>query len=256
MTEVRSIELRDLWRRYTEDGDLSARDRLVLAYSPMVKYVAGKVGSGLPQHVDQADLISYGLIGLGAAVERFDPSRETKFESFALQRIRGSIFDELRSQDWVPRSVRAKAKAIERVTRKLQAELRRAPTDDEIAEALDTSVNDFREDLSKIANSQMIALDEPWTLHDSSGDQVSLIETLEDPLAENPSGALDDSERRDRVGEAVALLPEREKLVVALYYYENLTLREIGEVLGVTESRISQLHTKAMIGLRGVLTEA
>ena len=254
-TNVRTVELKDLWRRLIDESDAAARNQLVLAYSPLVKYVAGKVASGLPAHVQQEELVSYGLIGLSAAVDRFDPSREVKFETFALQRIRGAIFDELRHQDWVPRSVRTRAREIETASRKLESTLQRAPTEEETAEALDTTVKDFRADLTKIANSSMIALDEPWSLHDASGDQVSLLETIEDPHAANPAGALDAADRRDQVGDAVAALPEREKLVIALYYYENLTLREIGEVLGVTESRVSQLHTKAMLSLRGILGE-
>jgi RNA polymerase sigma factor FliA len=242
-----------LWRRLVDDGDREARDRLVLAYAPLVKYVAGKVASGLPAHVDQTDLISYGLLGLAAAVERFDPARQIKFETFALQRIRGAIFDELRSQDWVPRSVRARAREIEKASRKLEANLRRAPTDEEMAAELEVTVESFREDLTRIANSSVIALDEPWTLHDSSGDQVSLLETIEDPDAADPAAALDSVELRDQVSDAVSGLPEREQVVIALYYRDNLTLREIGEVLGVTESRVSQLHTKALIALRSTV---
>jgi RNA polymerase sigma factor for flagellar operon FliA len=245
--------LKDLWKRLNRDGDAQARNQLVLQYSPLVKYVAGKVASGLPAHVHQEDLVSYGLIGLSSAVDRFDPAREIKFETFALQRIRGAIFDELRSQDWVPRSVRSRARDIERASQKLEAKLQRSPTEEEMAEALEVDVEDLRADLTKIANSSVIALDEPWSLHDSSGDQVSLLETIEDPHAADPARALDAADRRDQVGDAVAGLPEREKLVIALYYYENLTLREIGEVLGVTESRVSQLHTKAMLSLRGSL---
>jgi RNA polymerase sigma factor FliA len=253
VARVRSSELKDLWKRLREEDDADARNQLVLAFAPLVKYVAGKVASGLPAHVQQEDLVSYGLIGLSAAVDRFDPGREIKFETFALQRIRGAIFDELRSQDWVPRSVRSRAREIEQASQKLEARLQRAPSEEEIAASLEVGVDDLRSDLTKIANSSMIALDEPWSLHDASGDQVSLLETIEDPHAADPAGALDAADRRDEVGEAVAGLPEREKLVIALYYYENLTLREIGEVLGVTESRVSQLHTKAMLSLRGAL---
>jgi RNA polymerase sigma factor for flagellar operon FliA len=225
----------------------------VLAYSPLVKYVAGRMASGLPAHVEEADLISYGLLGLISAVERFEPEREIKFETFAVTRIKGAIIDELRSLDWVPRSVRAKAREIERTNAKLEHQLQRAPTDKEMADALQTSVEDFQATLTQIANSSIVALDELWTLSDASGDQVSLLDTIEDPRAADPSRELDTSEMRDRLADAVARLPEREKLVVALYYYENLTLREIGEVLGVTESRVSQLHTKAVLRLKSGL---
>jgi len=208
------------------------------------------MSSGLPAHVDEADLISYGLVGLISAIERFDPGREVKFETFAITRIKGSIIDELRSLDWVPRSVRAKAREIERANAKLENELQRAPTDAEMAEALEMSVDDLQSALTRISNSSVVALDELWTLSDASGDQVSLLDTIQDPHAIDPAHAVDATETKDRLASAIARLPEREKLVVALYYYENLTLREIGEVLGVTESRVSQLHTKAVLRLK------
>jgi RNA polymerase sigma factor FliA len=250
---VKAIELNELWRRYKADGDEAARERLVLAYSPLVKYVAGRMAASLPAHVEEPDLISYGLIGLIAAVERFDLEREIKFETFAITRIKGSIIDELRSLDWVPRSVRARAREIERVNARLEHELQRAPSDGEMADALEMSVDDFQDALTQISNSSVVALDELWTLSDASGDQVSLLDTIQDPNAPDPARVLDASEMRDRVSDEIARLPEREKLVVALYYYENLTLREIGEVLGVTESRVSQLHTKAILRLKSRL---
>jgi RNA polymerase sigma factor for flagellar operon FliA len=254
-TNVRTIELKDLWRRYKSSGDERARERLVVAYSPLVKYVSGRMASGLPAHVEEADLISYGLVGLIGAIERFDLEREIKFETYAITRIKGSIIDELRSLDWVPRSVRARARDIERANSKLEHRLQRAPTDEEMASELGMTVSDFQDALLQISNSTVAALDELWTVSDSSGDQVSLLDTLQDPRAPDPAAVMDQTDLKDRVADAIARLPEREKLVVALYYYENLTLREIGEVLGVTESRISQLHTKAVLRLRSRLTE-
>jgi len=247
------MELKDLWKRYKTSGDERARERLVVAYSPLVKYVAGRMGSGLPAHVEEADLISYGLGGLITAIQRFDLSREIKFETYAITRIRGAIIDELRTLDWVPRSVRARARGFERVNMKLEAKLQRAPTDDEMADELGISVQDFQDQLVQISNSTIVALDELWHVSDASGDQVSLLDTLPDSSAPDPQAAVDEAELRDRIADAIGALPEREKLVVALYYYENLTLREIGEVLGVTESRVSQLHTKAVLRLRSKL---
>jgi RNA polymerase sigma factor for flagellar operon FliA len=252
-SSVKAVELKELWRRYKDTGDSRAREQLVLAFSPLVKYVAGRMSTGLPAHVEEADLISYGLLGLISAIERFDPSREIKFETFAMTRIKGSIIDELRSLDWVPRSVRAKAREIEKANAKLEHQLHRAPTDAEVAAELEMSVEDFQDALTRISNSSVVALDELWTLSDASGDQVSLLDTIQDPDAVDPAAALDVTETKDRLAEAIARLPEREKLVVALYYYENLTLREIGEVLGVTESRVSQLHTKAVLRLKSAL---
>src|SRR5437773_12301977 len=149
-----------MWRRYKDSGDTHRRERLVLAYSPLVKYVAGRMASGLPAHVEESDLISYGLLGLISAIERFDPSREIKFETFAVTRIKGSIIDELRSLDWVPRSVRAKAREIEKANAKLEHQLHRAPTDAEMADQLDISVEEFQESLVRISNSSVVALDE------------------------------------------------------------------------------------------------
>jgi RNA polymerase sigma factor for flagellar operon FliA len=186
-------------------------------------------------------------------MDRFEPKRQIRFETFAMQRIRGAIIDELRSLDWVPRSVRARAREIEKVNSKLEHRLQRAPTDEEMAAELGIDVEEFQDSLLQISNSSVAALDELWTVSDSSGDQVSLLDTITDPRAPDPATIMDATELKDRVADAIARLPEREKLVVALYYYENLTLREIGEVLGVTESRISQLHTKAVLRLRSRL---
>ena len=227
----------------------------MVAYSPLVKYVAGRMGSGLPAHVEEADLISYGLGGLISAIERFEPEREIKFETYAIPRIRGAIIDELRSLDWVPRSVRARAREIERANVKLEHRLQRAPSDEEMARELGLEVEEFQESLVQISHSTIAALDELWSVSDQSGDQVSLLDTLADPTAPDPAAAMDASDLKDRVADAIARLPEREKLVIALYYYENLTLREIGEVLGVTESRVSQLHTKAVLRLRSRMAE-
>jgi RNA polymerase sigma factor for flagellar operon FliA len=252
-TNVKAIELRDLWRRYKANGDERARERLVVAYSPLAKYVAGRMASGLPAHVEEADLISYGLVGLISAIKRFELAREIKFETYALPRIKGAIIDELRSLDWVPRSVRARAREIERANVKLENRFQRAPTDEEMASELEMTMDEFQEALLQISNSTIAALDELWSISDTSGDQVSLLDTLHDPDAPDPAQLMDASELKDRIADAIARLPEREKLVIALYYYENLTLREIGEVLGVTESRISQLHTKAVLRLRSRL---
>ncbi len=221
-----------------------------MAYSPLAKYVAGRLSSGLPPHVEEADLISYGLIGLINAIERFDPARQVKFESYAVTRIRGAIIDELRALDWVPRSVRSRARQIEQANSKLEHRLHRAPTDEEMAEELGIGLEEFNDALQRIASSTVVALDELWTMSDASGDKVALLDTIQDPDAPDPEQVLGASELRERLGDAITALPERERTVVGLYYYENLTLREIGEVLGVTESRVSQLHTKAVLRLK------
>jgi RNA polymerase sigma factor FliA len=254
-TNVKAVELKELWRRCKEEEDERARERLVVAYSPLVKYVAGRMAAGLPSHVEEGDLISYGLIGLIGAIERYDIEREIKFETFAVSRIKGAIIDELRSLDWVPRSVRAKARDVERTHMALENELQRAPTEEEMAGKLGVEVDDFRNTLLEIANSSVLALDDLWTIADPDGGQISLLDTISDPRAVDPQDEIDTVELKDRLADAIESLPDRERLVIALYYYENLTLREIGEVLGVTESRISQLHTKAVLGLRSRLAQ-
>ncbi len=242
-----------LWREYRRSRDQALRDRLILTYAPLVKFVAGRLGSGLPAHVEENDLVSYGLLGLIGAIERYDPDRDVKFETYAIARIKGSIIDELRALDWVPRSVRARARDIERAIAALEARLHRAPTDEEIAQKLGITQGELEDSLTDISRSSIAALDELWTISSASGDQVSLMETIEDPQGPEPQSALAQTELREALGEAIARLPEREKLVITLYYYEELTLREIGEVLGVTESRVSQLHTKAILRLKARL---
>ena len=250
-TTVKEVELRELWRRYKTDGDEKARERLVVGYSPLVKFIAGRMAAGLPSHVEESDLISYGLLGLIGAIERFDPEREIKFETFAAARVKGAIIDELRSLDWVPRSVRARARAVEKAHATLEAKLGRSPTDEELAESLEMTVEEFRSTLLEIANSSVLALDDLSTYADPEGSsQVSILDTIQDPGAVDPENELQAVELKERLADAIEALGERERLVIALYYYENLTLREIGEVLGVTESRVSQLHTRAVIALR------
>ena len=240
---------RALWIEYRRTGDKDLRERLVVNYAPLVKYVASRLGSGLPAHVEEGDLISYGLLGLMNAVDRYDPERDIKFETYAIARIRGSIIDELRTLDWVPRSVRSRAREIERAIRELESKLGRAPGDEEIAAKVGISVIELEESLIDISRSSLAALDELWSTS-GEGDQISLLDTLEDTGSIRPAEALDETEVREALAEAISRLPEREKLVVTLYYYEELKLREIGEVLGVTESRVSQLHTKAILRMR------
>jgi RNA polymerase sigma factor for flagellar operon FliA len=245
----------ELWQDYRRTGDRAIRDRLILTYAPLVKFVAGRLGATLPSHVDEQDLVSYGLLGLIGAIERFDPDREIKFETYAIARIKGAIIDELRSLDWVPRSVRTRAREIDRAIASLERTLMRAPTDEEIAAKLELTLPELEESLAEISRTSMAALDELWT-PSGGGDQVSLIDTIEDQAGPDPEISLETTELKEALGEAIARLPEREKLVVTLYYYEELTLREIGEVLGVTESRVSQLHTKAVLRLKARLSGA
>ena len=247
--------MRSLWLEYRRTQDKAVRERLILTYAPLVKYVAGRIGSGLPAHVDEGDLVSYGLLGLIGAIERYDPDRDIKFETYAIARIKGAIIDELRALDWVPRSVRSRAREIERAIVELEAKLGTAPDDEQIAEKIGITVAELEESLSDISRSSIAALDELWSVS-GEGDQISLLDTIEDTTGPRPADALDETELRETLADAIARLPEREKLVVTLYYYEELPLREIGEVLGVTESRVSQLHTKAILRLKARLSGA
>ena len=243
-----------IWLQYKQSPDPHLRERLILTYAPLVKYVAGRLGTGLPAHVEEGDLVSYGLLGLMNAIERYDPSRDIKFETYAISRIKGAIIDELRSMDWVPRSVRSRAREIERGVVELEHKLHRPPTDEEVAGHLGITEEEFQDSLTQISRSSVAALDELWTISSSGGDTVSLIDTLQDPNADDPSTEMSRTEMRDSLTGAIGRLPERERTVIQLYYYEELTLREIGEVLGVTESRVSQLHTKAILRLKGKLS--
>jgi RNA polymerase sigma factor for flagellar operon FliA len=188
-------------------------------------------------------------------MERYDPTRDIKFETYAITRIRGAIIDELRALDWVPRSVRARARAIERAIGELESKLGRAPSDEEIAQKVGISQDELEESLTDISRSSIAALDELWSVS-GEGDQVSLLDTIEDETGPRPETELDETEMREALADVISRLPEREKLVITLYYYEELTLREIGEVLGVTESRVSQLHTKAILRLKARLSGA
>jgi RNA polymerase sigma factor FliA len=250
----RADETQTLWLQFRKTGDPAIRDRLILTYAPLVKYVAGRLGSGLPAHVDEGDLVSYGLLGLIGAIERYEPDRDVKFETYAIARIKGAIIDELRAMDWVPRSVRSRAREIERAIAELEAKLGRAPSDEEIASKVGITTEELESSLTEISRSSIAALDELWTVSGSGGDQIALIDTIEDTDAPDPQSSLSQTEMREAIADAIARLPEREKLVVTLYYYEELTLREIGEVLGVTESRVSQLHTKAILRLKARLS--
>jgi RNA polymerase sigma factor for flagellar operon FliA len=239
-----------LWAKYKGSGERADRDRLILVYAPLVKYVASRVAVGLPQNVEQGDLVSYGMFGLIDAIEKFDPERGYKFETYAISRIRGAILDELRSIDWVPRSVRAKARALEQAYAKLENELRRTPTEEEIALELDLTDDQLQTTLSQISFIGLAALDE--VLGGERNEGMTLGDTVAD-VREGPVAAFEVVEMKEILADAVNGMPEREKLVLTLYYYEGLTLAEIGRVLGVTESRVCQIHTKAVLQLRSRL---
>ena len=249
-------EAEDLWWDYKQTGDRKVRDQLIVRYSPLVKFVAGRVAAGLPQSIEQADLVSYGMFGLIDAIEKFDTDRNIKFETYAITRIKGAIIDELRSIDWVPRSVRAKARAVEQAYASLEASLGRAPSDAEVAGELQITENDLQQIFGQISYIGIVALDE--VISGGTSDRAESV-TLGDTLADRtdgPMAAFEVEEMKQILAGAINRLGDREKIVLSLYYYENLTLAQIGEVLGVTESRVCQIHTKAVMQLRGRLMMA
>lgn len=249
-------DLVSVWSRFKDSRDADAREQLILHYSPLVKYVAGRVSANLPQTVDNADLISYGIFGLIDAIEKFDTSRGIKFETYAIARIKGAIIDELRSLDWVPRSVRARARDIERAIMKLESELRRSPEDAEVAAELGISVRELHDTFTKLSYTSVVSFEELWSPGADREEKTTLISMVRDDTAEDPVVMFESEEIKDILAGAIERLPERERTVVVLYYYEGLTLKEIGQVLGVTESRVSQLHTKAVLRLRARLHSA
>jgi RNA polymerase sigma factor for flagellar operon FliA len=246
--------IEQLWADYKATDAREARDRLIVHYSPLVKYVAGRVSVGLPQNVDQADLVSYGIFGLIDAIDKFDTGRNIKFETYAIARIKGAIIDELRSIDWVPRSVRAKARSVEKAYSKLEAAQGRTPTDAEVAAEMGISERDLQNTFNQISFIGLVALDEVLSVGGERGESTTLGDTIAD-RGQSPVAAFEVEEMKQILASAINRLGEREKIVLTLYYYEGLTLAEIGEVLGVTESRVCQIHTKSIFQLRSKMVE-
>ena len=248
-----SLEL--LWREYRDSGSKISKDKLLVEYAHLVKYVAARIMVNLPKHVDSNDLISAGIMGLIKAVETFEPERGFKFETYAGHKIRGAILDELRSLDWVPRSVRQKSRDLQRVFAKLENQLGRIPYDDEVCEEMGISLEEYEELLSEVTPTTILSLEESMPNRGSDSKEIRLIDTIEDPGSENPLKEMGFAEVKNILKSVIAELPEKEKLVVALYHYEELTLKEIGVVLDITESRVSQIHSKAILKLRSRLLQ-
>jgi RNA polymerase sigma factor for flagellar operon FliA len=245
--EVETVQ--QLWKEYKESGHHALRDRLIVHYSPLVKYVVGRVSSGLPQYVDQSDLMSYGMIGLMDAIGKYDLARGVRFETYAIPRIKGAIVDELRAVDWVPRSVRTKIRAVEQAYGKLEGVMKRAPSDEEVAGELAMSVPEFHRLLQQISFVGVVPLDEVLPGRQGERGGGALVDALPDS-SPGPVATFEVKEAKRVLTDAISHLGEREKTVLTLYYYEGLTLSEIGEVLGVSESRVCQIHTKAILRLR------
>ncbi|HHY11831.1 MAG TPA: FliA/WhiG family RNA polymerase sigma factor [Firmicutes bacterium] len=256
MGKTNKIELENLdalWRDYKALQDKHARDALITHYAPLVKYVAGRVSINLPRNVEEGDLIGYGSLGLLDAMERFDPQRGVKFETYAIARIRGSMIDGLRSMDWVPVSVRHRNRRIEEIIRYLENRLGRSVTDAEVAAELGISAQDYNKRIQDMASSAILSLEDIWCRPEDAEGAFRSPE-IRDDKARDPLDETEWTLRKESLARAIARLPERERLVVTLYYYEGLTVKEIAKIMKVSPSRISQLHTKAVARLRGVFS--
>ena len=254
MTEVMDEETElKLWKEYKKSKSPELRDKFIRQYMPLVKYVAGKVSVGMPESVEFDDLVSFGQFGLLDAINKYDPAKGVKFKTYAVTRIRGAIFDELRQIDWVPRSVRQKSREIEDAIVTLESRLGRTATDSEIAGSLNMSEDEYHRTVMKVSGTSVLSLNDVWYAGDDN-DNMSIGNNIESPSSLNPDVIAEREEIKKVIAQAISELPEKEKMVIVLYYHEDLTFKEIGEVLEVSESRISQLHTKANLRLRAKLT--
>jgi RNA polymerase sigma factor for flagellar operon FliA len=249
--ELARMESEDLWNLWVEKPEQPVKDEIVLRYISLVEQVAGRMKMGLPDVVQVDELVNSGIIGLIGAIENFDPDRGFKFETYAVNRIRGSILDSLRDYDWMPRSIRSKTRSLESALMKLEGELGRVPSDEEVADELDLDMDTYFTMLEEVKVASILSLDQPISGQD--GEVTSLGEMLEDEEAEDPTGQVEWQEAKDVAKTLISKLSQQERLVIALYYYEELTLREIGSVLGISESRVSQIHSRIILTLKAKL---
>lgn len=240
-----------LWLLYKSNHDQRIKDSLIMKYASFVKYVAGRIAVNLPSNVEFDDLVSYGILGLIDAIDKYDPQRNVKFKTYAKTRIRGAIFDELRVLDWTPRSIRQKARKLEKAYAKLEGNLGRDATDEEIAQYLKVDISELHKLFDETKKSLLLSLDEIF-YDDEEGS--SRFDFVENQKSDNPQLKIEEAEAKRILADAISKLSERERLVITLYYYEDLTSKEIGKILGVSDSRVSQLHTKAILRLRGRLS--
>jgi RNA polymerase sigma factor FliA len=243
-----------VWAKFRQTNNPEMRDKLLADYLPLVKNVAGRLAAGFPKSVELNDLVNTGVIGLIEAFNNFDPERGVKFETFAVPRIRGAILDELRALDWVPRSTRAKARSIEKAVNKLENQLGRGPSETELARTLQISMEDLHYALKDVSVTSLLSLDELICREDDNR-QVPRIETVENTTTVDVLDDMEKTELRVFLIHAISNLSEQERLVVSLYYYEELTLKEIGEIMLISESRVSQIHTRAVTRLRAMIRD-
>ncbi|MGM0443711.1 MAG: FliA/WhiG family RNA polymerase sigma factor [Fibrobacterota bacterium] len=244
-------ELTHLWKEYKDHNSRVAKDKLLVEYSSLVKYIAGRMAYSLPPSVDRDDLHSAGIMGLIRAVETFEPDRDIKFETYASHKIRGAILDDLRALDWVPRSIRKKSRDLQKAYAELAENLGRHPYDDEVCEHLGLTEKEYKKMLGEVAPTTILSLEEALPSRGGDSKDLKLIDTIEDTESDNPLSVLGYKEVKRVLKESIQELPEKEKLVIALYHFEELTLKEIGVVLNISESRVSQIHSKTILKLRG-----
>ncbi len=251
-----SNNVNSLLKKYKEEPTkmtAQQKDKLILEYAPLIKFIAQKIAVRLPSNIELDDLISSGVIGLMDAIEKYDSTRDNKFKTYAEFRIRGAILDELRAQDWVPRSVRDKAKMLDRATLELESALGRSANEEEVASKLGFSMEEYYDLLNQVRPISVLSIDDAATF--SNVDKKSILNILEGCKLNNPLTQLNMKSVKDVVAKAIEDLPERQRLVLSLYYYEDLNLKEIGKILRVTESRVSQLHAQAISRLRAKLSQ-
>jgi RNA polymerase sigma factor for flagellar operon FliA len=239
------VPVENLFKEYKKVDDRQRED-LILKFAPLIKLIVNRIAIRLPPHVDTEDLVNAGVIGLMDAIEKYDPVRGTSFKTYAEFRIRGAILDELRILDWFPRSIRQKVNRLESAFASLERQLGRTATDEEVAEALDMDLEEFYEILAQASAVSLVSL---YDMGREEGEERSLLDCIAGG-EDDPAAALESQELYEAVGRAIEKLPEKEKIVISLYYYDELTMKEIGKVLKLTESRVSQIHTKAVIRLR------
>ncbi len=251
------LDLKDTWTEYGETGSREVRERIIMDSLPLVKYVVGKVAHAAPTNCDREDLIQCGIFGLIDAVERYDPTKDVKFETYAILRIRGAVIDEMRSRDWVPRSKRKMAREVEAAKCDLKSRNGDVPTVDDLAEAMGVSQEEMQGRLEDTSFVTFVSLNEPRS-HSGAGADVagtSMADLLRDSSSDGPAGRIELEERVRSLSRAITELPEQERIIVTLYYYEEMRLKDIGELYGVSESRISQIHSRALVLLKVALAE-
>jgi len=246
------LDLKEIWTEYQETGNREVRERIIMDCLPLVKYVVRKVAAAAPRSCDREELIQCGIFGLIDAIERYDPTKEVKFETYAILRIRGAVIDELRSRDWVPRAKRKMAREVQAVTCELEARNGEVPTVDDLASAMGVTRGEMQEALQETSFVSFVSLDEPRSSagYDGDGGSAPMAELLRDPTARDPGSRIEIEEKTRALSRAITELPEQERIIVTLYYYEGMRLKDIGELYGVSESRISQIHGRALVLLK------